>query len=103
MKTSLLLVYATFALGLAGSAMADARLTATPQTSRATPGKLIAARTAWHRAVSGCVIHYVPNDAQSVEDCQDLAKRVDPIASYTQHKPLDDNALAKSDGANDGT
>ena len=103
MKTPLLLVYATFALGLAGSAIADARMTATLQTSRATPGNLIAAHTAWHCKASECATDYVPNDARSVEGCQDLEKRVHPIASYAKHKPLDDNALAKSDGANDGT
>jgi hypothetical protein len=84
------------ALSLAGSALADTRLTATLDTPTAAPAKFIAAHAVWNCAGTTCVASMAPDDSAGVYGCQDLAHRIGHVASYAgESKSLDAKSLEK--------
>ncbi|HXU99454.1 MAG TPA: hypothetical protein VG166_03040 [Caulobacteraceae bacterium] len=84
------------ALSLAGSAFADARLTATLDSPQGAPAKFIAAHAVWNCEGATCVAQVAPDESFGPTSCRDLAKRVGHVASYaTDTKTLDAKGLEK--------
>jgi hypothetical protein len=84
------------ALSLAGSALADTRLTATLDSPGGAPAKFIAAHAVWNCAGATCVAQVAPDESFGPSSCKDLAKIVGHVASYaSDSKTLDDRGLAK--------
>lgn len=86
---------AALALAFAGSAFADGRASATLATSLGSPSKVIAGGAVWNCAESACVSAVAPDDAQTVDACKALVRKVGPVTAYGESKPLDEKALAK--------
>ena len=84
------------ALSMAGSALADTRLTATLDTPTAAPAKFIAAHAVWNCAGTTCVASVAPDDSAGIDGCQDLAHRIGHVAAYAgESKSLDAKGLEK--------
>jgi hypothetical protein len=84
------------ALSLAGSALADTRLTATLDTPQNAPAKFIAAHAVWNCAGVTCTASIAPDDSASVTGCQDLAKKIGHVSAFAgEARALDAKGLAK--------
>ena len=90
---------AVFAIGFAGSAFADGRVTATLEAPQAAHAKFIAAHAVWNCAGTSCVAQLAPDAAGTLDGCREVASHVGRLASYGQFKPLDSKALAKCNTA----
>jgi len=84
------------AMTLAGSALAETRITVTLDAPQSAHADLIAASALWSCNGATCVAASAPDTAFSSDGCQDIAKQLGRVASYTgEMKSLGAKALEK--------
>ena len=89
---------ATFAL--AGSAFAEARISATLEAPKAAKTKLIAAHAVFVCQDASCVAGVAPDDSASVWGCKELAKKVGRLSAYgNEYRSLTTEQLASCNAA----
>jgi predicted metal-binding protein len=100
MKLHLATACALASLALAGSAFAEARVSATLETPKPAKTKLIAAHAVFVCKDATCVAGLAPDDAASVSGCKDLAKKVGRLSAYgNEYKTLSAEQLATCNAA----
>ncbi len=99
MKSHLAMACALLALGMASSAFADGRVTATLVAPVKGQTKVIAAHAVFNCESTTCVAALAPDDANDAYACKDLARQVGAVTAYQEFKPLDEKALAKCNTA----
>jgi hypothetical protein len=95
MNFRLVAACAALSLGLAGSAFADGRVTATLESPQATPIKFIAAHAMWNCEGSTCIASQAPDGAAMLDGCEGVAKKVGRIIAFSGSRPLASSTLAK--------
>ncbi len=100
MKLRLATACALATISLAGSAFAEARISATLEAPQSARSKLIAAHAVFVCQDASCVAGIAPDDALSVSGCKDLAKRVGRLSAYgDQRRTLSAEQLATCNAA----
>lgn len=82
MKLRYATVCALAALSVAGSAAAEARITATLETPKPAKVKFIAAHAVFVCQDATCAAGVAPDDAYSVQGCKEVAKKVGRLSAY---------------------
>jgi hypothetical protein len=82
MKLRLATACALASFALAGSAFADARVSATLEAPAPAKVKVIAAHALFVCKDATCVAAIAPDDAAAVAGCKDLAKKVGRLSAY---------------------